>query len=428
MQQGELVNHSRWTDSERTAIAEETERILADPAFKSSKRCQSLFRRLIEHALDGDQDSIKERTLGIEVFGRDANYDTATDPVVRVTANEIRKRLGQWYQEPDHTHAVRIRLVAGNYILQFEFKPPAEVVEAAAEALAAQNQERNAAAKLLAERSAQALALLRGKLRRKHLYWAAGAVAIVIAVILAIRLDLFASTESLIWAPLSKTPQDLMVCISDEDWVGEAQARGIDPSELIAKVIDSREVPPRGNVSIFAASYPALDSFLANKITNRIALHGKQTFLRRSSELTFDEFRHQPAVIIGGYNPWSLILLSKLRYSVRVDSGTHQKWIRDAQNPTNRNWTVADSMERADVDYAILSRFRDPETGQWIISLGGLWPHGTISACSLLTDKEYAQLLPSSFHSEQNTQLVIKTNVINGIPGPPQVIAVHTWK
>ena len=42
---------------------------------------------------------MKERTLGVEVFGRPPDYDTNADPVVRVTAAEIRKKIAQFYHE-----------------------------------------------------------------------------------------------------------------------------------------------------------------------------------------------------------------------------------------------------------------------------------------------------------------------------------------
>jgi hypothetical protein len=34
----------------------------------------------------------------IEVFGRSPDYDTAEDPVVRLRAADVRKRLAQYYQ------------------------------------------------------------------------------------------------------------------------------------------------------------------------------------------------------------------------------------------------------------------------------------------------------------------------------------------
>ena len=48
----------------------ELERVLVSPLFRASRRCHTLLRRITELTLTGDFDSLKERALGIEVFGR----------------------------------------------------------------------------------------------------------------------------------------------------------------------------------------------------------------------------------------------------------------------------------------------------------------------------------------------------------------------
>src|SRR6202012_3508207 len=83
-------------------------------------------RLVVEPTLAGGAEHIKERTLGIEIFGRDADYDTATDPIVRVTAAEIRKRVAQYYQEPSHSQELPITLPSGSYAPKFR-GPSAEV-------------------------------------------------------------------------------------------------------------------------------------------------------------------------------------------------------------------------------------------------------------------------------------------------------------
>src|SRR5579859_333172 len=93
--------------------------MLANPLFSHSKRYPSLLRYVVEHALDGRTDQVKERTLGIEVFGRAPDYDTNLDPVVRTTAGEIRKRIAQYYHEPGHTGELRIELPCGTYVPEF---------------------------------------------------------------------------------------------------------------------------------------------------------------------------------------------------------------------------------------------------------------------------------------------------------------------
>ena len=98
------------------------DRILADPRFNTSNLCVMLLRHLVEHSLRGNHEHIKERTLGIEVFGRTPDYDTNADTVVRRTASAIRRRLARCYEDPDAAHTVEIRLTVGSYIPEFDFE------------------------------------------------------------------------------------------------------------------------------------------------------------------------------------------------------------------------------------------------------------------------------------------------------------------
>src|SRR5436190_11393969 len=102
-------------------VLAELERVLANPLFRASRRCQILLRRIIDQTVTGDFDSLKERSLGVEVFGRAADYDTSQDPVVRASAAEIRKKLAQYYQEAGHESELRIELPSGSYLAEFHF-------------------------------------------------------------------------------------------------------------------------------------------------------------------------------------------------------------------------------------------------------------------------------------------------------------------
>ena len=108
-------------DAEKKAIEEQLERLLGNPHFSQSRRFPSFLRFVIGQTLIGRPELLKERTLGIEIFGRDADYDTASDPIVRVTATEIRKRIAQYYQEPGHETELRLSLPSGSYVPQFHW-------------------------------------------------------------------------------------------------------------------------------------------------------------------------------------------------------------------------------------------------------------------------------------------------------------------
>jgi len=116
--------------AQHEAIRDELRRILESNAFRGSRRCCRFLEYSVDHVLAGGQEDLRERNIGIEVFHRSPDYDTAEDAVVRVTANEVRKRLAQYRLEAgsDSTSPI-ISLPPGSYAASFRWKPEAAPVE-----------------------------------------------------------------------------------------------------------------------------------------------------------------------------------------------------------------------------------------------------------------------------------------------------------
>src|ERR1700758_5864708 len=100
-------------------VREQLRRLVAHPLFTNSKRYPVLLAYTVEQALLGNAGELKERTIGVEAFGREPTYDVNVDPVVRTTAAEVRKRLIQYYYNPDHAGELVIELPVGSYIPTF---------------------------------------------------------------------------------------------------------------------------------------------------------------------------------------------------------------------------------------------------------------------------------------------------------------------
>ena len=99
-------------------IREHLDVVLASDEFSSSRRASELLQHLVERSLAGDSGSLKERLLGVEIFHRRSDYNTSTDAIVRVTANDVRRRLAQFYsRHPDQP--LRISLPLGSYVPDF---------------------------------------------------------------------------------------------------------------------------------------------------------------------------------------------------------------------------------------------------------------------------------------------------------------------
>src|ERR1039457_6151561 len=120
------------TASEHEQVQEQLRRILASPAFQNSKRYAAVLRYVVEQTLEGAGGGLKERKIGIDVFCRTPDYDTATDHVVRSAMAEVRKRLTQYYQM-DTVGELRIEVLPGGYAPQFRWPEPVPTPSAAEE-------------------------------------------------------------------------------------------------------------------------------------------------------------------------------------------------------------------------------------------------------------------------------------------------------
>ncbi|MGJ5817217.1 malectin domain-containing carbohydrate-binding protein [Paludibaculum fermentans] len=113
------------SESEQQAIRTELNRLLESPAFRTSKRCRDFLRHVVEQTLTGPGDGLKERSIGVDLFQLPPAFDPSQHTIVRVTANEIRKKLAQQYHSEDgSSHPVRIELPAGSYKAEFRWEAP----------------------------------------------------------------------------------------------------------------------------------------------------------------------------------------------------------------------------------------------------------------------------------------------------------------
>ena len=105
------------------AVREQLERLVTHSLFANSKRYPALLAYVVEQTLLGKASDLKERSIGIEVFGRSPSYDANADPIVRITAGEVRKRLSQYYYDASHAGELVRELPIGTYTITDTFTP-----------------------------------------------------------------------------------------------------------------------------------------------------------------------------------------------------------------------------------------------------------------------------------------------------------------
>jgi hypothetical protein len=108
------------------AVAAHLERVLESATFRGAERSRSLLRFIVEEALQGRADRLKEYTLGSQALGRGDQFDP---PIARVEASCLRSRLDVYYATEGVSDTVRISLPKGGYTPVFEVRSPALPIE-----------------------------------------------------------------------------------------------------------------------------------------------------------------------------------------------------------------------------------------------------------------------------------------------------------
>lgn len=397
------------TDAERDQVRDQLARILASPAFQNSKRYAAVLRYIVEQTLEGEGDRLKERTIGIEVFNRTPDYDTATDHAVRSAVTEVRKRLGQYYAGAQSE--LRIEIQPGSYVPQFRW-PEEAIVQP--EPLR------------FAPDPAEQIKPGEGAAASGHAMSRAGIAALALAVAALLILTLterYNDPLAGFWKPILSSSSPVLLCIGNVQGgtATEPYPTELSPSLTLRQFHNS----PASTVNVY-------DAFVLARFAGLLQAHGARFRFASQSDATFTDLQNGPAVLVGLLNNnWTQRLMPKLRFT--VEEPTPDKVvIVDRNNPSNRDWSVDYSVPYLKVtrDYALVLRMADPKTEQPVIMDAGITVFGTSAAALFLTNpneiRKLAAVAPPGWE-KKNMEIVLATDVIQGRSGPATILAAQFW-
>jgi hypothetical protein len=386
-------------------VREELTRVLASPEFRSSKRSQDFLRFVVEHTLRGDADILKERTIGIEVFGRPTSYDPSDDATVRVKAGEVRKRLGLYYSDHGARNPLRIELPSGAYVPAFHAVDAVPVETHVTE--------------LPAVPTLAPPAPVPPVSWRTRATWAAAGAALVCAAGLAYwGISRPASTPlDQFWAPVLRGTSPVLIGAAfvpvwnlDLPPAARPQARPQDFVELTDQFV--------GGGDLIATSR------LASMLTRLHRLYQ----VRVGSDVSFKDLRTDPAILVGySYTRWREIS-KQMRFF--IDGSRDPVGITDNGKPTEWALPNLPRDRRTAEDYAIVSRVFHPDTHAMLVELAGITQYGTDAASDLVTNPD---LMAEALHDapagwqQKNLQFVLHIKVISGAPSSPRVVKSYYW-
>jgi hypothetical protein len=392
-------------------IREQLERIIASASFHNSKRYPRFLQFVVEEKLKGNAELLKERVLGIEVFDKPANYEVAEDPIVRVAAGEIRKRIAQYYVEPGHEGELRIDLPPGRYVPEFYFPKAGDLHDKPAGPLHHPVLNPLAPTEVAATEPARKL--------RKKWAWMAGALVLLLAGMAVANFARQPAPIETFWKPVLASSAPPIICVADLAYFMKPEP-GRDGSSL-------KEMLATTNHLALA------DVVALAHVAGILEPRGKRISLTISSSTTFTDLRQHPTILVGGMdNEWTMRLTKPLRFRIVrtenpniigiVDSGANgaPKWVVDYATP----------YKQLQKEYAIVARYKDPTTDQPTIVIAGVGPEGTIAAGEFVSTPshldEFASRAPRGW-AEKNLEIVLETEVIDGKSGPPRIMAFEIW-
>jgi hypothetical protein len=402
------LNGSRYAPNP-VAIREQLKRLLAHSLFTNSKRYPVLLAYTVEQTLLGNAGDLKERTIGIEAFGREPSYDVNLDPVVRTTAAEVRKRLIQYYYSPEHAGELIIEMPVGSYVPTFR-EPVFPVNSATTDTAVAESAlAPPQPVAVLSEPAGQAVA------GTNHRRWVWISVALALALLAGfgvgrVRFSKAPSDLERFWEPITSASNRITYCLGEPvDAIDRGQSQGM---------------PVNGGLDVSDVIT------LARSIVPLVPRHDAFRVVS-ASQTPFAELRESPFVLIGAFdNIWTMRITQDLPFGFTTDNQVRKLVDRKSAQP--RFWTLEWQVPYTKLakDYAIVARIHDNVTGQPVIILAGILGEGTEAASEVVSNPAYldAMLKKAPKNWEHlNLEAVIETNIIEGQPGPPNVLAVETW-
>lgn len=428
--------------------------VLEGDAFRGSPRSGRFLKYIVEESLAGHFDSLKERVIGIELFGRSASYDTGEDAIVRVTASDVRKRLLQHYGRYGAPIAkFRISLPLGSYLPEFtrideEAPDPATSVpehEAPSDAM-----ETPAAAVHLQEPTATANESLTQKRIPSFWIWSAAIASVGALGLLAFVFahptpsnPLRTNAAAYPWPELASAATRTELITSDPNI---AEIQGFTGGQLTISdyanhryFVGPKALSPEQDrfcrIILRGDKAASFDTAIASDIAALAAINGEPVVVRAARDIQFSDLKTDDNFVMLGSprsNPWFSLFNDQLDFRFIFDPQMQSEAIQNfhprageqtAFIPTAKGWATGQS-------YAIVALVQNPDQKGHVLLLAGATAEGTAAAGKVVTDG--SRLMPmlkrcgvDASGPVQHFELLLRLNTIAGSANEIDYAACH---
>ena len=417
--------------ADRDGLRRHLNEIVRSAPFKGSKRSQDFLKHVVETALLGRLELLKERTIGVELFGRPPHYDTGEDAIVRVTASDVRRRLGHYYGELEGKPEFRIDLPLGAYVPEFRCLSEVEPVASLAPQPLPDIRIRRAQSGAQT-RSLYPLALL-----------------VVIALLIASILFRFPNTETVFssankapWAALLNGATPLTIVTSDTDLlqIEDITHHVVSLDQYMNRKYvtqpEALDENTRRICSMLRGDHaPTIDAEMALNIVNLAHPRAQQFRVRPARSLSFTDIQTDDNFVFFGSprsDPWVSLFNEQLDFSFKYDDDRKGEIIVNRHPragelpvyvPTVRRGAFGDA-------FAIAAFLQNPRQKGNVLIFAGSTGEATFEAGRLMTDfpalnETLRRGGISASDARQHFEMLLRLNTIGGSTHNSEVLAVH---
>jgi hypothetical protein len=446
-------------EADIAAIRKHLAEVAAGAAFRGSHRSAQFLRYVVEQTIEGHFDSLKERVIGVELFGRSPAYDTGEDAIVRVTASDVRKRLLQHYGQYGATSGLRITLPLGSYVPVITHENGPLVTAASAvvsgEALhlspaedgTDQEPDRVASRVFVDEKEAR-----REPRRSRGRLWARVAIAILCAVGLFAGGQLLGRYQALSPNPmLNSSPWHIFLNSSHPTHIVFSDPAMVEVQELTGHQISasdyanrqylpdpktlSPEVSRACSVILGAGISAAVDPPIAVEIASLGQILAKKLLVGSARDLRMPDLQTDDNFVFLGSprsDPWTALFSDQLDFRFVFNNDAGQEIIH---NYRPRGHEISDYLPTAlgggtGESYAIVALVQNLDQNGQVLLLAGADAEGTEAAGRFVTDlPRFAAALDQcgDTHRGGSThfEFLLRLNTMAGSPHNTDVVACH---
>jgi hypothetical protein len=436
--------------------------VIEGDVFKGSHRSGQFLQYIIDQAIAGHFDSLKERVIGMELFGRSASYDTGDDAIVRVTASDVRKRLLQHYGRFGATAEYRINLPSGSYIPEITRVPRSEAGPANGAPVHGEigqlhhdspgpNQEvlPHPGASVIEVAALPLIEAAQPKRlgRYRWLFFGILIVAINLTLwgIFWSRLAPLESphTSSLPWSALFGSSHAIELITSDPN-ISDIQ--GITGSEVSVSDYANHKYIPVPNKLTPEQDYfcrnilrgdnsAGVDAPIVANVAALAQTNSKSIEVRTARSIQITDLRSDNNFIFLGSprsDPWFSLFNDQLDFRFVFDKSSGSEFIRNLHPrpneqpqyvPTALGWATGDS-------YAIMALVRNPDQSGQVLLLAGANGEGTEAAGKFATDlprlsTELRKCGITPSDPIRHFEMLLHLNTMAGTPNNIDLVACH---